>query len=54
MKLEGKLTALDITQLHLLARENTLEGFLARCIMNLNVEVSRLKDIKKDPTEVES
>lgn len=48
MKLEGKLTGQDLTSLHLLARDNTLEGFMARCIINLNIEISRLKDLSKE------
>lgn len=46
MKLDGKLTAEDLTSLHMVARDNTFEGFLAKCIINLNIEISRLKDQK--------
>lgn len=44
MKLEGKIKASDATRLHLAARENSFEGFLARMILELNVEISKLKD----------
>ena len=50
--IKNKLDAITLTQLHLMAREpNTLDGFLAKCVVELSIQISILSDEvnKKDP-----